>query len=158
MRREAGRPTWLGRLFWLVAIPAYILSTVRYPLADLGPSWRAWRGGGIPGVLTVTAIDYGSKGGCSYEGDWTSEDGTRQLRRVTLDNGTSCPKQVGERLAAVDTGADGSVFRPHDKEFFLVLFIVLVMLGYLLGVVVYASRAWSHRRREVHPLAPRRGR
>lgn len=67
----------------------------------LGPAWSAAHGEGVPGTMTVTQVDCGSKGPCHHSGTFRSDDGEHVFTDVSLVNGGG---EVGEQVRALYEG------------------------------------------------------
>ncbi len=96
-------------LIWWLGVPVFCTLLLPLIASDLGPAYDAHRGRGTPGVFVATSEDCGGKGGCSYTGDFRSDDGTVVRKDVGIASGSQV-HDVGDASKAVDTGSDGYVY------------------------------------------------
>jgi hypothetical protein len=81
-------------------IPATALLILVGAALDLGPARRASGGEGIPGTFTATRPVCGTGPGCSWHGDFLSDDGTLRLTDVLIDDGADHAGQTVEAIYA----------------------------------------------------------
>lgn len=111
---QQGDTAWGVRLWsswgWRYVAPFAALFLLVWTPQTLGPAWRAHLfDSGTQGVVTVTE-KHCHKGGCSYDGDFVSDDGTIRRGGVNLASGFDRP-EVGMTMEAHDTG--GPSVYPH---------------------------------------------
>jgi hypothetical protein len=101
-----------------------------FAVQDIGPSWRARFGeSGTPGTFTAMEEDCSGRGGCSYWGEFVSDDGSIVRRDVILGSGHG-DVTVGDSTLAYDVGDRAAVYPPgggHDW-----IFVTLLLMGSVL--------------------------
>jgi tetratricopeptide (TPR) repeat protein len=96
---------------WVLGVVVLLiaLSCAGLAVPDVGPDLRAARGNGVSGTMVLREKACGD---CPWHGDFTSADGELVRRNVTMREGMPADARPGDRVPAIDTGADDSVFPP----------------------------------------------
>jgi hypothetical protein len=100
-----------------------------------GPALAAAEGHGTPGYFVATTENC-SKDGCSWAGHFMTADGRIILRDVGL-KGPQGPMYPGDRIAALDTGADGAVFARHGERNWMADLALIVA-----GAIAFGLWSW----------------
>jgi hypothetical protein len=129
-QRTADR-MWSG--LWWAGVPLFVLFVTPFVLMDIGPAYAA-RHGGTPGTFVVRHEDCGGRGGCSYYGDFRSDDGRVARHDVLMASGGDV-HAVGDESRAVDTGDRAVVYPPGGGQDWL------FTTAFLVGLVVVGT-AW----------------
>ena len=132
---------WLG--FKYLAPPVAVFALF-VGVPDIPQSVKAARNEGSPGTFTSTSSDCSYRGGCTYYGEFVSEDGTVTLRNVFIDSGVD---QVGQSLPAqYFPGDDEKVYEPFSRDW---VWLGLVLFGSVAFLIVSSwlvLRPWIRRR------------
>ena len=148
--------TWEGvkrrasaELWWVVA-PQFAAAILVLAAIDLGPAWSAAHGHGIHGSFTVTDESCGGKGGCSYTGDFVSEDGTVRLSDLPYEDGDV--NEVGDQVEAIVPAHREVAYSAHGSSAYKWIIAVMVTCCFALFVwlILLASRR-SERRNQSRP-------
>ncbi|MCL2582383.1 MAG: hypothetical protein FWE35_08000 [Streptosporangiales bacterium] len=108
--RRWGMPVFMGLgLSVFVSVGAAGLSA---GIAELGPALQAAHGGGTDGYY-IPQSESCDKGQCTWSGEFRLPDGTITRRNVNLRDAAST-MPAGTPVAALDTGANGTVFLRDD--------------------------------------------
>lgn len=94
-------------------------------ILNVGPAWSATLGHGIHGTFTAENCRYG-KDGCFWQGSFVSDDGKDRRDGVELGGGNSVT-QVGQRVAALDTGDWANVYPAGGGEDWAVAPVILLL-------------------------------
>ncbi|MFC8502480.1 hypothetical protein ACFUC1_08975 [Pedococcus sp. NPDC057267] len=101
---------FVARQAFFVAFGCFMLW---FALGEVGATWDAAHGRGVPGSFTVIRVDCGGKGPCSHYGDFRSNDGQYSFTDVELVGDAA---DVGESIPALYEGHSGEtpdeVFAP----------------------------------------------
>lgn len=130
---------------WRYLTPFIAAFVIYQAGSSIGPAWRAHQGDGIRGMVTVTQRDCSGRGGCSYTGDFVSDNGKDRRQDVGLASGFS-NLAVGVRVVAFDNGDPDNVFPPGGGEDWILtgLFLVgsiIALLAWIYLVAMKRTRA-----------------
>lgn len=136
-------PRWI-RWWWRLLPPLLAAIVLLYGVQDAGPSWRAARGDGTPGTFTIEEVQR-SRGGCSWRGDFASDDGRIRRADVTLDE---CREDVpvGSDVRAIDVGSRAAVYPAEGSRQVLIVLVLLVASVVVLAGYLAAAVRWLARR------------
>jgi hypothetical protein len=131
-------------------IPATALLLFVGAALDLGPARRAARGEGIHGTFTATRPACGKGPGCSWHGDFVSDDGALRLTDVLIDDGDKdVVDRVGQTVTAIyaGRGSTPTVYPAEGSDGWVIAawifasgVLVYVAYFFLLGLSVYRYR------------------
>lgn len=153
MMPESRGTVFARRLVYGFVVPVGAVLVLAICSTDLGPSLRAARGEGTPGVLLVKSRDCHRT--CTVSGTFTSDDGSLVRTGVVYGDGARHAK-VGARLRALDTGDRGEVFKPHGSHTWILILTVMAMA---VGTLVWWlwRYPWGALRRRRNRLAQQLG-
>jgi DivIVA domain-containing protein len=97
-------------------------------------------------MVTVTSKDCSGRGGCSYSGDFVSDDGKVQRSGVGLASGFS-DLAVGVRVVALDDGDPNNAFPPGGGQDWIYVTLILAGAIGVLGAWIYLVPIGALRRR-----------
>jgi hypothetical protein len=122
---------WRAKVFVWVGLPLFVGIGVLAGARDLVPAWQAKSGGGTAGVFTAVQEDC-SRRGCTWHGDFVSEEGARRASVILYD----APEGLSEGVAteARDTGARKGVFSKAGGSTWLIV-TGLTLAGVVAAVV-----------------------
>jgi hypothetical protein len=145
-----------------VFLPLVAVSLLVMAARDLPSAVRAARGDGLAGTF-VAEVRHCGRGSCSWEGTFTSADGSVRLADVTL--GTDTPRRPGDRVAALmEDGPDAweVYLADGDRTWIWILAIMTATAGHLVwcgwwlirgrGAAAARGRHSGSRRDEPHPV------
>lgn len=112
------------RVVYGVVLPVGAVLILVICSMSLGPSVRAARGEGTPGVLLVKSRECHRT--CTASGTFTSDDGSLVRAGVGYQDGARHAK-VGDRLRALDTGDRGEVFKPSGSRTWILILTIMAM-------------------------------
>jgi hypothetical protein len=143
----ADRTSGVGSALRQVFFVAFGCFLLWFAVGQVGPTWNAARGRGIPGSFTVTSEDCGGRGSCTHYGNFRSNDGRRSFADVELVGDSA---EVGHSVPALYEGrgeVPDTVFAPGwagltENAFYLAigLGLFLTPLGRLLGAFMLRRR------------------
>jgi hypothetical protein len=113
-----GRPSALPHVVATVAGALLLLISV----PNIGTVLRAARADGVPGTFTgghATCVTHLGHEACTWYGTFQSADG-RERRDTTLYGAGRNALRPGERIAAIDVGRSGRVYRPSGSNEWIV--------------------------------------
>lgn len=118
-------------LLW-VCCPLLAVYMLSLAPSALEASLAASRGEGIRGTFVAEREDCGGRGGCTYYGRFSSNDGRVQFPDVLIDNG---PKAVGDTLPALYEGERNppKVYELGSKDWMYVVGLTAGSAAYLTG-------------------------
>ena len=132
--RNPGASDRMGSWLWWFGIPVFALFVTPLVVMDIGPAYEA-RTGGTPGTFVAREADCGGRGGCSYHGDFRSDDGTVTRTHIGMASGGDI-HAVGDESRAVDTGDRANVYPPGGGSDWL------IVTAFLVGIVGFTF-AWG---------------
>ncbi|GAA2243316.1 hypothetical protein GCM10010232_32910 [Streptomyces amakusaensis] len=134
--RRTRRPSGFVSLVLLITACALLAVT----LPNLGNAIRAATADGAPGTFTARGLSCVKHPGhetCEWNGSFRSVDGTVLREPVKMYGSDRGSLAAGQRVAALDVGAPGRVYRPGGSREWI--FTGLLILGGI-GILVLLAR------------------
>lgn len=117
------------RLIWAAVsfdlVPLVLGGLLTMAILNVGPAWSAMLGHGVHGTFTAENCRHGIDG-CSWQGNFVSDDGNDRRDGVEFGSGNSVT-QVGQRVAALDTGDGANVYPAGGSEDWAVAPVILLL-------------------------------
>jgi hypothetical protein len=156
MWARLNRPPDMRHRLKVVAIGWVLIGAVGACMAGaaLIPDLRAAHGGGVTGGFTLTEPQgcdrYQPPRRCGWFGDFVSDDGKTVRRHLDLADGLPPGAQVGDTVAARDTGSLAAIYPIDDGTTWrtTAAFFAGFLGAFLVGIVALQPCRWRHRWRE----------
>ncbi|WP_214410612.1 hypothetical protein [Sphaerisporangium fuscum] len=110
----------------LTLIGAFLLYLA---IPNIGPTVRAARADGVPGVFTartLSCVEHPGHESCSWSGEFQPDGGGRRRSPVTLYGSDRDSLRPGMRAKAVDVGRPSQVYGPGGSNEWVFTFLVLL--------------------------------
>jgi hypothetical protein len=139
----------IEKFWWWVLLPLVAAGAVVIGASIIRYAWPAVEGRGTVGTFVARELQCSSgKGGtfCTWQGDFTADDGTVHLTSVLLE-GAPHGLEAGGTAVAVYTGDRGTVIGKGNQAHFV--FGVVLFVGgvaWLIGYLVVAFRRYRSRK------------
>jgi hypothetical protein len=121
----------------------------------LVPDWRAAHGGGVTGTFALTepmGCDRlkPPRQRCGWFGDFRSDDGQTIRAHMELSGGLPAGAQVGDTLAARDTGSLAQIYQIDDSRSWRSSagFFAAFFGGFVIGIALLQPWTWRDRLRQ----------
>lgn len=125
--------------FFAVVLSLIGFGIIAMALPNLGPTIRAARADGVPGVFTareVQCVQHPGHESCTWWGEFRSHDGTRFHPRIALYGADRDMMRAGQTTAAVDVDRPRKVYSPGGSlEWIFVTALLLVGVA-IIGLAV----------------------
>ncbi|MBG0823472.1 hypothetical protein HS048_22330 [Planomonospora sp. ID91781] len=144
-----GRPSAFGVL---AALAGVFLLCLAVP--GVGPSLRAARADGVPGLFTareLTCVRHPGHESCTWTGEFRSGDGAVRRQGVALYGSDRESLRPGQETAAVDVGRPHRVYGPGGSREWV---FTALLLAAGLGLVGHPFLRIRRARRPAAPDAP----
>lgn len=150
-KTDSGRTWSIGTR---IVLPIFLCFFTLAMAVQLGPTWSARLGHGIPGTFTAKVCNEG-KGGCAWTGSFVATSGGDRHDGIGIGTGSHIT-QPGQWVPAIDTGDEMRVYvQGGGSDWFLAtsfFLLTLVALGFWIAKVPVA--VWRRRHRaEPEPSA-----
>jgi hypothetical protein len=129
-------------LFFLFSGVYFVVSGVQFLPEDLA----AARGDGVPGTFTAEEV-YCSRGGCSWDGSFVSDDGFTVFKEAWID-ADAPPYEPGDTIPALWAGdEDGYVYPAGgSNEWLWTVLSMVIGAGFVFFAGTTLLAAWFRRR------------
>ncbi|MFD0598772.1 hypothetical protein ACFQZ4_46120 [Catellatospora coxensis] len=149
----------LAMFLLVIGLAAMSVLAVRQALQEIGPSWRAALGQGMPGTFTADDTYHIGRGRERvWRGTFVSDDLSVTRSGVQL-SGVPAEMALGVKVQVLDSGAHRVVYVPGPGGVLgravVLLILVVFWSGAGLTVGMRARRWLSHRRRQRHLIEHR---
>jgi hypothetical protein len=128
-------------------VPPVALAILFFGIPDFPQAARAARNEGTPGAFTSLRSDCAVRGGCSYYGEFVSNDRTIVLKDVLIDDGVD---RVGESVPAQaldNSASQKKVYELNSREWLWLTILVVGSALFLLGWSYFVLVPWIRKLR-----------
>lgn len=125
--------------FFAVVLSLIGLGIIAISLPNLGPTIRAARADGVPGVFTareVQCVQHPGHESCTWWGEFRSHDGTLNHPRIALYGADREMLHAGQTTTAVDVGRPRKVYSPGGSLEWIFTTLLLLAGVAVIGLAV----------------------